>query len=51
VRGADSESRSKLTECGEFDESIKSVLQDEVVAGARGAQLDSRRSNGGEVQI
>lgn len=49
MRGADSKSRTELTKCDEFDESIESMLRDAVVAGSRGARLDSRRSNGGEV--
>ena len=39
MRGAseDSKSRSELTERDEFDESVKSVLRDAVVAGASDA--------------
>lgn len=51
VRGADSKSGSELTECDEFDESVKSVLRDAVVAGARDTQLGARRSSGDEVPI
>lgn len=51
MRGADSKSRSKLTECDEFDESVKSVFRDAVVAGARDAELGSRGSDGDEVAI